>query len=115
MVVGVDCVPLVGGEFLGRRDGFCWPMWLFLRTNLLIWSRKGTFGPMASAFSVCALVENWRVMIPPGGTESNGVEEKDPKWCVKIFHIPAILPSPSLTPVVCVGRLLSTLFHLRLP
>lgn len=42
---------------------------------------KGTFGPMASAFSVCALVEDWRVMIPPGGTESNGVEQKDPKWC----------------------------------
>ncbi len=40
----------------------------------------GTFGPMANAFSVCALVENWRVRIPPGGTEEHGIDIKDPKW-----------------------------------
>ena len=40
----------------------------------------GTFGPMASAFSICALVENWRVKIPPGGTEEHGIDIKDPKW-----------------------------------
>lgn len=40
----------------------------------------GTFGPMANAFSICALVENWRVRIPPGGTEEHGVDITDPKW-----------------------------------
>jgi potassium channel subfamily K, other eukaryote len=42
----------------------------------------GTFGPMANAFSICALVQNWRVRIPPGGTEEHGVDIKDPKWSV---------------------------------
>ena len=40
----------------------------------------GTFGPMANAFSICALVENWRVSIPKGGTEEHGIDIKDPKW-----------------------------------
>jgi len=40
----------------------------------------GTFGPMANAFSICALVENWRVEIPPGGTEEHGIDIKDPRW-----------------------------------
>src|SRR5690349_18217989 len=26
----------------------------------------GTFGPMANAFSICALPNKWRVYIPPG-------------------------------------------------
>jgi potassium channel subfamily K, other eukaryote len=42
----------------------------------------GTFGPMANAFSICALVENWRVKIPLGGTEEHGIDIKDPRWCV---------------------------------
>jgi potassium channel subfamily K, other eukaryote len=41
----------------------------------------GTFGPMANTFSVCALVQYWRVEIPPGGTEAHGIDIKDPKWC----------------------------------
>jgi potassium channel subfamily K, other eukaryote len=40
----------------------------------------GTFGPMANTFSVCALVQYWRVEIPPGGTEEHGIDIKDPKW-----------------------------------
>jgi potassium channel subfamily K, other eukaryote len=40
----------------------------------------GTFGPMANAFSICALVQSWRVEIPPGGTEAHGIDIKDPKW-----------------------------------
>jgi potassium channel subfamily K, other eukaryote len=40
----------------------------------------GTFGPMANTFSVCALVQYWRVEIPPGGTEAHGIDIKDPKW-----------------------------------
>ena len=40
----------------------------------------GTFGPMANAFSICALVENWRVKVPLGGTEEHGIDIPDPKW-----------------------------------
>ena len=40
----------------------------------------GTFGPMATAFNICALVENWRVSIPEGGTEEHGIDIPDPKW-----------------------------------
>lgn len=40
----------------------------------------GTFGPMASAFSICALVVHWRVFIPPGTAEQNGIPIDDPKW-----------------------------------
>jgi len=40
----------------------------------------GTFGPMASAFNICALVENWRVDVPKGGMEGHGIKIKDPSW-----------------------------------
>ncbi|KAI9808583.1 MAG: hypothetical protein M1825_003732 [Sarcosagium campestre] len=40
----------------------------------------GTFGPMASAFNICALVQSWRVEIPPGGVEEHGKSIQDPKW-----------------------------------
>jgi potassium channel subfamily K, other eukaryote len=35
---------------------------------------------MANAFSICALVENWRVKIPKGRTEEHGIDIPDPKW-----------------------------------
>lgn len=85
MVVGVDCVSLVGSKFLGQKGRVLLAYVAIPSYRLADILAKGTFGPMASAFSVCALVEDWRVMIPPGGTESNGVEEKDPKWCALIF------------------------------
>ena len=43
----------------------------------------GTFGPMASAFNICALVETWRMDIPPGlgpNVEGLGTRVEDPKW-----------------------------------
>jgi len=40
----------------------------------------GTFGPMANAFSICALGNSWRVYIPPGSNETHGQEIKDPDW-----------------------------------
>ncbi|PGH00043.1 hypothetical protein AJ79_08314 [Helicocarpus griseus UAMH5409] len=40
----------------------------------------GTFGPTASAFSICSLAERWRARIPPGGSPSNAIPIKDPKW-----------------------------------
>ncbi|KAL9596050.1 MAG: hypothetical protein Q9219_006066 [cf. Caloplaca sp. 3 TL-2023] len=50
-------------------------------------SIKGTFGPMASAFSICALAENWRVIVPhgPGGNEAHGINVKDPGWYVNKY------------------------------
>lgn len=57
----------------------------------------GTFGPMASAFSICALVVHWRVYIPPGAAEQNGVPIPDPKWYVSYFwHALAFLGPPHL-------------------
>lgn len=41
---------------------------------------QGTFGPMASAFNIIALVESWRVSIPPGATEATGELVPDPRW-----------------------------------
>jgi len=42
----------------------------------------GTFGPMASAFSICALAVHWRVSIPEGAAEQDGITIDDPKWYV---------------------------------
>lgn len=39
---------------------------------------------MANAFSVCALVENWRVEVPLGGTEEHGIDIRDPRWLIAI-------------------------------
>ena len=44
----------------------------------------GTFGPLANAFSICALVENWRVEVPLGGTEEHGIDIKDPSWLIAV-------------------------------
>jgi hypothetical protein len=38
------------------------------------------FGPMASVFNICALAEDWRVYIPPGGTEAQEIAITDPTW-----------------------------------
>jgi potassium channel subfamily K len=37
---------------------------------------------MASAFSICSLAVHWRVYIPPGAAEQNGVPIQDPQWSV---------------------------------
>ncbi|KAK3177457.1 hypothetical protein Dsin_033180 [Dipteronia sinensis] len=44
----------------------------------------GTFGPMANAFSICALVENWRIEVPPEGTEGHGINIPDPTWLIAV-------------------------------
>ena len=38
------------------------------------------FGPMASALSICALIDEWRVFIPTGGAETTEVPIPDPPW-----------------------------------
>ena len=40
----------------------------------------GTFGPMANAFNICALVQFWREYIPLGAMEGHGFLKKDPPW-----------------------------------
>ena len=54
--------------------------WWYASTTIPLLA--GTFGPMANAFSICALVEKWRVKIPSGGTEEHGLKIEDPKWYV---------------------------------
>ncbi|CZT45840.1 related to potassium channel [Rhynchosporium secalis] len=44
----------------------------------------GTFGPMASAFSICALVVTWRVEISEGKTEAEGIRLPDSSWLIGI-------------------------------
>ncbi|KKY21340.1 putative potassium channel [Phaeomoniella chlamydospora] len=44
----------------------------------------GTFGPMANAFNICAIIQNWRVSVPAGGTEEHGIAIADPQWALAI-------------------------------
>ncbi|KAJ3921054.1 hypothetical protein F5877DRAFT_36851 [Lentinula edodes] len=44
----------------------------------------GTFGPLANLFSVCALVQTWRVEISGGESETQGQRISDPHWSVLI-------------------------------
>ncbi|ESZ96753.1 hypothetical protein SBOR_2897 [Sclerotinia borealis F-4128] len=65
------------------EDAFLEPSrWWFASTAFPLVA--GTFGPMASAFSICALVVHWRVLIPPGGVEEHGIYIDDPKWLIGI-------------------------------
>jgi potassium channel subfamily K, other eukaryote len=76
----------------------------------------GTFGPMANTFSICALVQSWRVEIPPGGTEAHGIEIKDPKWCANwiLFLKQWILISCRLLAVNAVSLILAIMANLSL-
>ncbi|KAG7442346.1 voltage-gated potassium channel [Guyanagaster necrorhizus] len=47
----------------------------------------GTFGPVANLMSICALVQPWRVMIPPSETEGNGVPISDPAWLLVLNSV----------------------------
>ncbi|KAJ4413051.1 hypothetical protein N0V91_000025 [Didymella pomorum] len=47
----------------------------------------GTFGPMANAFSICALPNKWRVYIPSGKDEGHGIVVEDPKWLVAVNSV----------------------------
>lgn len=41
---------------------------------------QGTFGPMASAFNVCALIQGWAES--PSSTADNGMDIPNPTWSV---------------------------------
>lgn len=55
----------------------------------------GTLGPVASAFSICALVRPWRQKFPPGSDLDKASFIADPIWCVAPFH-PLIKPNMSV-------------------
>lgn len=42
----------------------------------------GTFGPLATLMSVCALVQSWIVTVPGGGSLETEQRVPDPKWYV---------------------------------
>ncbi len=51
--------------------------WLALTTFPLI---AGTFGPIASAFNICALVVPWRYQVSLTGELDRSKTRADPKW-----------------------------------
>lgn len=74
---------------LGRIVANHFSRWWFASTaSPLI---AGTFGPMANAFSICALPNEWRVYIPPGSDEAHGTKIPDPKWLIVVNSISLVL------------------------
>jgi len=51
----------------------------------------GTFGPMASAFSICALAVHWRMKIIPGEDEQTGIDINDPKWLLGVNAVQLVI------------------------
>lgn len=44
----------------------------------------GTFGPMASAFNICAVAIDWRIIVSETSDESEGTHITDPTWLVGV-------------------------------
>lgn len=74
----------------------------------------GTFGPMANAFSICALVENWRVKIPAGGTEEHGIDIKDPRWYAPSAYRRTILIANRLIAVNAISLVCALIANMSL-
>ncbi|KAI0602106.1 hypothetical protein F4775DRAFT_538301 [Biscogniauxia sp. FL1348] len=51
----------------------------------------GTLGPVASAFSICALVKNWRQHILPGSDVTKAVFVPDPPWLVAVNAVQLVI------------------------
>ncbi|KAI0876726.1 hypothetical protein GGS24DRAFT_201367 [Hypoxylon argillaceum] len=51
----------------------------------------GTLGPVASAFSICALVKPWRQNILPGSVITEAVFIDDPSWLIAINAVQLII------------------------
>lgn len=52
---------------------------------------SGTFGPLASAFNICALAIDWRTTVFPDSPESEGSHIKDPKWVVVVNAVSLVI------------------------
>jgi potassium channel subfamily K len=44
----------------------------------------GTFGPVASAFSICAIAQEWRVVPSAASKEQEGHQLRDPPWLIAV-------------------------------
>ncbi|KAK3303571.1 uncharacterized protein B0T15DRAFT_279549 [Chaetomium strumarium] len=51
----------------------------------------GTLGPVASAFSICALVKPWRQSYPPGTDISSAPFIPDPRWLTAINAVQLVI------------------------
>lgn len=51
----------------------------------------GTLGPVASAFSICALVKNWRQHIPPGSDVTKAIFVEDPSWLLAVNAVQLVI------------------------
>ncbi|KAI1304011.1 hypothetical protein F5Y03DRAFT_180414 [Xylaria venustula] len=51
----------------------------------------GTLGPVASAFSICALVKPWRQHVPPGTDITNAMFINDPPWLLAINAVQLVI------------------------
>jgi potassium channel subfamily K len=51
----------------------------------------GTMGPVASAFSICALVRPWRQHLPPGTDIQDGIFVADPVWLTVVNAIQLVV------------------------
>ncbi|RYP13540.1 hypothetical protein DL767_010678 [Monosporascus sp. MG133] len=51
----------------------------------------GTLGPVASAFSICALVEKWRQKIPPGSDITKAEFIQDPVWLLAVNAVQLVI------------------------
>jgi potassium channel subfamily K len=70
---------------------------------------------LASAFSICALAEDWRVLIPAGGTESQEVAISDPAWYGTPVNVsPPLLTSSRLVAINAVSLAIGVLANLAL-
>ncbi len=75
------------GETQDGEDDFMQPtQWWFASVACPLLA--ATFGPMASAFNICALVQHWRQTIPPGPHVSDEVGHliEDPPWLLVCTH-----------------------------
>ena len=51
----------------------------------------GTLGPVASAFSICALVKPWREHILPGQHITNAASIRDPPWLLAVNAVQLVI------------------------
>ena len=75
----------VGADNAADKEAYLKPSrWWFASTAFPLIA--GTFGPMASAFNICALAPRWRVTVGLDQSEDDGDTVPDPQWYVCLPH-----------------------------
>jgi potassium channel subfamily K len=69
----------VNGEQAEEERQFYEPSHIWYASTVFPLS-AACFGPLASALNICALVEDWRLFIPPGADEAGEALIADPRW-----------------------------------